>query len=215
MVDVESVNGANTHWQRRFFSFFGAQAVSLIGSNIAQFAITWWLARSLESATVLAYATLVALLPGVIFGPLAGVLVDRWPRRVIIMAADGVAALGAAVLMILFWTGAIQVWHIYTITFIRSLAGTFQFAAVQASTTLMVPPEQLTRVGGMNQTVQGINMLAAPPLGALLLELLSLQWMMAIDVVTAIIAIGLVFFFIPIPQPPAGATDAARPSILG
>ncbi len=190
MSDVAPVSENNSNWQRRFFAFFGAQAVSMIGSNIAQFAITWWLARSLESATVLATATLVSLLPGVIFGPLAGVL------------------------LILFWTGSIQVWHIYAITFTRSLAGTFQFAAVQASTTLMVPTEQLARVGGMNQTVQGINMLAAPPLGALLLEVLSLQWMMAIDVVTALIAIGLVFFFIAIPQPPASATTEARPTIV-
>lgn len=210
--DAQAAKLAN--WQRRFFAFFGAQAVSLIGSNIAQFAITWWLARSLESATVLAMATLMALLPGVLLGPLVGVLVDRWPRRRIIMMADGVGALGAAVLMVLFWMGAIEVWHIYVVTFVRSLAGTFHFAAVQSSTTLMVPPEQLTRVGGMNQTVQGINMLVAPPLGALLLELLSLEWLMAIDVITAVIAIALVFF-IHIPQPPVSATTGARPSILG
>jgi DHA3 family macrolide efflux protein-like MFS transporter len=209
----EAENAIHSNWQGRFFAFFGAQAVSLIGSNIAQFAITWWLARSLESATVLAMATLMALLPGVLLGPLAGVLVDRWPRRRIIIMADGVGALGAAVLMLLFWTDAIQIWHIYLITFVRALAGTFHFAAVQASTTLMVPPEHLTRVGGMNQTVQGINMLAAPPLGALLLELLSLEWMMAIDVVTALIAMGLVVL-IHIPQPPASATPVERLSIL-
>jgi MFS transporter, DHA3 family, macrolide efflux protein len=214
MSEGENIGAQNSNWQRRFFAFFGAQAVSLIGSNIAQFAITWWLARSLNSATVLATATLMALLPGVLLGPLAGVLVDRWPRRMIIMVADGVGALGAAVLMFLFWSDAIQVWHIYVITFVRSLAGTFHFAAVQSSTTLMVPPEQLSRVGGMNQTVQGINMLVAPPLGALFLELLSLEGMVAIDVVTALIAIGMVFT-ITIPQPPASATQSARLSILG
>jgi DHA3 family macrolide efflux protein-like MFS transporter len=213
MSDNAGTNAVKTGWQRRFFAFFGAQGVSLIGSNIAQFAITWWLARSLDSATVLATATLMALLPGVLLGPLAGVLVDRWPRRTIIMVADGVGALGAAVLMLLFWTDAIQVWHIYAITFVRALAGTFHFAAVQSSTTLMVPEDQLARVGGMNQTIQGINMLAAPPLGALLLEVLSLEWMMAIDVVTALIAIALVFM-IHIPQPPASLATGARPSIL-
>jgi DHA3 family macrolide efflux protein-like MFS transporter len=211
MTAGEITSDLNTNWQRRFFAFFGAQAVSLIGSNIAQFAITWWLERSLDSATVLATATLMALLPGVILGPLAGVLVDRWPRRLIIMGADGVGALGAAVLMLLFWSDAIQVWHIYVITFVRALAGTFHFAAVQSSTSLMVPQDQLTRVGGMNQTVQGINMLVAPPLGAVLLELLSLEWLMAIDVVTAIIAIGLVFL-ITIPQPPVNA--ASRPTSI-
>jgi DHA3 family macrolide efflux protein-like MFS transporter len=211
MIEDKSTGIAN--WQRRFFAFFGAQAVSLIGSNIAQFAITWWLARALDSATVLAMATLMALLPGVLLGPLAGVLVDRWPRRRIIMLADGVSALGAAALMFLFWADAIQVWHIYAITFIRSLAGAFQFAAVQSSTTLMVPQDQLTRVGGMNQTVQGINMLAAPPLGALLLELLSLEWMMAIDVVTALIAI-ILMVLIHIPQPSVSSLESARLSIL-
>ena len=209
--DADSVD--HNGWQPRFFAFFGAQAVSLIGSNIAQFAITWWLARALDSATVLATASLMALLPGVLLGPLAGVLVDRWSRRRIIMVADGVGALGAAVLMLLFWTGAIQVWHLYVITFIRALAGTFHFAAVQSSTTLMVPEVHLSRVGGMNQTVQGINMLAAPPIGALLLELLSLQWMMAIDVVTAIIAIGMVFF-IHIPQPTAALVQSKSISIV-
>ena len=213
MSEAESSATHNAQWQRRFYAFFGAQAVSLIGSNIAQFAITWWLARSLDSATVLATATLMALLPGVLLGPLVGVLVDRWPRRLIIMAADGVGALGAAVLMFLFWADAIQVWHLYAITFVRSLAGTFHFAAVQSSTTLMVPPAQLARVGGMNQTIQGINLLAAPPLGALLLELLSLEWMMAIDVVTALVAMGLVFL-IHIPQPQRAAGEAAHPSII-
>lgn len=187
-------------WQRRFFTFWVAQAVSLIGSNLAQFAITWWMTKATGSATVLATATLVATLPGVILGPLAGVFVDRWNRRWIIIVADGVGALGAAVLLVLFWTGAIQLWHVYVITFVRALAGTFHFATEQASLSLMVPQEQLARVAGLNQMIQGVNMVVAPPLGALLLELLSLHGMMAVDVVTALLAIGLVFI-ITIPQP--------------
>ena len=103
-------------WQRRFFTFWAAQAVSLIGSNLAQFAITWWMTKATGSATVLATATLVAILPGVLLGPLAGVLVDRWNRRLIIIVADGVGALGAALLMLLFWADAIQLWHVYVIT---------------------------------------------------------------------------------------------------
>lgn len=203
----------NLSWQRRFFTFWIAQAVSLIGSNLAQFAITWWMTKATGSATVLATVTLVATLPGVILGPLAGVLVDRWNRRWIIIVADGVGALGAALLMGLFWMGAIQLWHVYVITFVRALAGTFHFAAEQASLSLMVPHEQLARIAGLNQTIQGINMVVAPPLGALLLEMLALHGMMAIDVVTALLAIGLVFI-ITIPQPPATTPAHARPSIL-
>jgi len=168
--------------------------------------------KATGSATVLATATLFAVLPGVILGPLAGVLVDRWNRRRIIMIADGVGALGAG-LLLLFWADAIQLWHVYIITFVRSLAGTFHFAAVQASTSLMVPEEQLARVSGMNQTVQGINMVAAPPIGALLLEVLDLHGMMAIDVITALSAIGLVFF-VAIPQPIITMQASGQLSIL-
>lgn len=200
-------------WQRRFFTFWFAQAVSLIGSNLAGFAITWWMTKATGSATVLATATLFAILPGVVLGPLAGVLVDRWNRRAIILVADGVGALGAALLVLLFWTDAIQIWHIYAITFVRSLAGTFHFTAVQSSTSLMVPKEQLARIAGLNQTIQGVNMVVAPPLGALLLEWLALPGMMAIDVVTALIAIGLVFT-ITIPQPVVTTATPERLSIL-
>ncbi len=203
----------NQSWQRRFFTFWIAQAVSLIGSNLAQFAITWWMTRATGSATVLATATLFAILPGVVLGPLAGVLVDRWNRRAIILVADGVGAVGAALLMVLFWTDAIQIWQLYAIIFVRSLAGTFHFTAVQSSTSLMVPHEQLARVAGLNQTIQGINMVVAPPLGALLLEVLALHGMMAIDVVTALVAIGLVFT-ITIPQPKVTTPATKRLSIL-
>ena len=194
-------------WQRRFFTFWTAQAISMIGSNLAQFGITWWMTKSTGSATVLATATLFAMLPGIILGPLAGVLVDRWNRRWIIIVADGVGALGAALLMLLFWADAIQIWHVYAITAVRALAGTFHFAAEQSSLSLMVPQEQLARVAGLNQTIQGVNMVVAPPLGALLLELFGLSGMMALDVVTAVIAIALVFILI-IPQPTATAASA-------
>lgn len=200
-------------WQRRFFTFWIAQAISLIGSNLAQFAITWWMTRATGSATVLATATLFAILPGVVLGPLAGVLVDRWNRRAIILVADGVGAVGAGLLMFLFWTDTIQIWQLYAIIFVRSLAGTFHFTAVQSSTSLMVPHEQLARVAGLNQTIQGINMVVAPPLGALLLEVLALHGMMAIDVVTALVAIGLVFT-ITIPQPQVTTTTSQQLSIL-
>ncbi len=194
-------------WQRRFFTFWTAQAISMIGSNLAQFAITWWMTKSTGSATVLATATLFAMLPGIILGPLAGVLVDRWNRRWIIIVADGVGAAGAALLMLLFWAEAIQIWHIYAITAVRALAGTFHYAAEQSSLSLMVPQEQLARVAGLNQSIGGVNMVVAPPLGALLLEVLGLPGMMALDVVTAVIAIALVFI-ITIPQPTATATNA-------
>jgi MFS transporter, DHA3 family, macrolide efflux protein len=187
-------------WKAPFFTFWTAQAFSLFGSGLAQFALVWWLTATTGSATVLALAAMVAMLPGVLLGPLAGVLVDRWPRRLVIIGADAVGALVAAGLAVLFWLGSIEIWHVYVAMAVRALAGAFHFPAVQSSTALMVPDDQLARVAGLNQMVQGITQIASPPLGALLLSLIPFEAIMGIDVVTALIAVGLVFI-IHIPQP--------------
>jgi MFS transporter, DHA3 family, macrolide efflux protein len=113
------------------------------------------------------------------------------------------------ILALLFIGGQIQVWHVFVVMFVRAVAGAFQFPAVQSSTSLMVPEEQLARVAGLNQALQGVTGIATPPLGALLLGLLPLGWIMAMDVVTAVIAVGLLSL-IHIPRPPAQPTAVAE-----
>ena len=89
------------------------------------------------SATVLAMATLFAMLPGIVIGPFAGVYVDRWNRRVTMMVADTAIAAVSLWLAYLFWTGDIQVWHVYVITLARSVGGTFHWPAMQSSTSMI------------------------------------------------------------------------------
>jgi DHA3 family macrolide efflux protein-like MFS transporter len=162
-------------WARRFFTIWTGQAFSLFGSQLVQFALVWWLTISTGSATVLATATLMAMLPQVLFSPFTGALVDRWNRRAIMLAADSVIALATLLLAALFASGAIQVWRLYAIMFIRSVGGAFHWPAMQASTTLMVPKDQLTRVAGMNQTLYGVMGIVAPPIGALLVSALPMN----------------------------------------
>ncbi|MCX7682684.1 MAG: MFS transporter [Anaerolineae bacterium] len=188
-------------WQVRFFTIWGVQALSILGSMLVQFALIWWLTRQTGSATVLAIATLVGMLPGIVIGPFAGALVDRWNRRMIMIVADGIVALATVVIAYLFAVGMAQVWHVYAIMFIRATAGGFHWPAMQASTSLMVPEKHLSRVAGMNQALHGIINIISPPLGALLLGLLPMQGILAIDVSTAVLAIlPLLIFHIPQPQ---------------
>ena len=92
---------------------------------------------------------------------------------------------------------------------LRSIAGTFHWPAMQASTSLMVPKEHLSRVAGLNQTLHGVMNIISPPLGALLLSFMPMQAIMGIDVVTATIAI-LPLFFVTIPQPPQREGEAEQ-----
>src|SRR5687768_9111369 len=151
------------NWARSFFTIWTGQAFSLFGSALVQFALIWWLTQKSGSATVLAIATLVGMLPQIVLGPFAGALVDRWNRRVIMMIADATIAVFTLLLAYLFASGTVQIWHVYAIMAVRSLVGAFHYPAMSASTPLMVPGEQLTRVNGLNQALQGVNSLVAPP----------------------------------------------------
>ncbi len=188
------------NWAFRFFTIWSGQAVSLFGSSLVQFALVWYLTRESGSATILATATLFAMLPQIVLGPFAGALVDRLNRRIIIMVADGVIMLATLGLVFLFANGNIELWHIYAMMFLRGLGGAFHWPAMQASTSLMVPKKHLARIAGMNQTLQGAINIVAPPTGAVLIEVISTQNVLLIDVGTALVAI-LPLFFIPIPQP--------------
>ena len=96
-----------------------------------------------------------------------------------------------------------QTWHVYLLLFLRATAGNFHWPAMQASTTMLVPERHLARVAGLTQTVQGLMTVAAPALGALLYELLPMQGILAVEVVTAACAVGPLLF-IAVPRPPRG-----------
>lgn len=194
-------------WAPKFFTIWTGQVFSLIGSALVQFALVWWLTQQTGSATVLATSTLVALLPQIVLGTFIGALVDRWNRRLIMIVADASIAAATGVLVFLFAAGLVQVWHIYIILFIRSLGSAFHSPAMTASTSLMVPHKHLTRIAGLNQLLQGFMGIFAPPLGALLISILPTQGVLAIDIVTAAMAI-LPLLFVTIPQPPRQIAQA-------
>ena len=190
----------HSNWKLPFFVIWIGQAFSLLGSSAAQFALIWWITQETGSATVLATASLVGLIPNIVFAPLAGVYVDRWNRRWVMIIADTAIALASLWLAVLFWREAVSLWQIYVILFARSLGGSFHHSAMTASTSLMVPEEQLTRVAGMNQTLHGLLNIFGAPLGALLMELLKVHGVMMVDVATAALAVAPLFF-VQIPQP--------------
>ncbi len=201
MTDDINCPAPSQRWAAPFFTIWGGQAFSLLGSMIVQFALIWWLTQTTGSATVLATASLAGILPQVIIGPFAGALVDRWQRRLVMIAADSLIALTTGALIVLYVTGQMQAWHIYVVMFLRSALGGFHWTAMQASTSLMVPKAQLARIAGLNQTLHGSMNIISPPLAALLLDLLPLHGLLAIDVVTALLAVTPLLF-IAIPQPP-------------
>ena len=203
------------NWAVRFFTIFTGQAFSLFGSSLVQFALIWYLTQKTGSATVLATASLFAMLPQILLGPIAGTVVDRGNRRLIMIFSDATIAVFTLLLAYLFWSGKVEVWHIYLISAVRSLGGAFHHPAMAASTSLMVPKEQLSRVSGANQTMQGLVSIVAPPVGALLVAVMATENMLMIDVVTAAMGITpLLFFSVPQPKQEEHHESAPKKSFM-
>jgi DHA3 family macrolide efflux protein-like MFS transporter len=199
-----------TRWFARFVTIWTGQAFSLVGSQLVQFALVWYLTIQTGSATVLAVASIAALLPQIALSPLAGAYVDRWKRRHVMIAADALIAVTTSVLIVLFAAGLVQVWHIFAVMFVRSCFSAFHWPASQAATTVLVPEEHLTRVAGMNQSLLGLAGILAPPLGAVLIAFLPMEQVLLVDIVTAGLAI-LPLLFIRFPEP--GAQPGLRQKV--
>ena len=203
------------NWAVRFFTIFTGQAFSLFGSSLVQFALIWYLTQKTGSATVLATASLFGMLPQILLGPIAGTVVDRGNRRLIMILSDATIAIFTLLLAYLFWSGSVEIWHIYLISAVRSAGGAFHYPAMAASTSLMVPKEQLSRVSGANQTMQGLVSIVAPPVGALLVAVMATENMLMIDVVTALMGITpLLFFYVPQPKQEEHHESAPRKSFM-
>lgn len=170
------------------------------------FALVWWLTRETGSAQVLATATMGLILPTVLLGPLVGAYVDRWNRRLTILISDTFIALVSLFLAYLFWTGNMEIWHVYVVIVARSIGGAFHGPAITASTTMLVPSRHLTRIAGLNQSMNGALQVMGPMLGALLISILPLHGVMLVDVGTAIFAL-IPLLFLQIPQPPEESTE--------
>lgn len=199
-------------WVRRFFTVWAGQAFSLMGSQLVQFALVWWLTVETGSAIVLTLASVMGVLPQVLITPFAGAYVDRWSRKKVMIVADGLTALATLMLMVSFALGTADILQIMVVLLFRSVFSGFHWPAMQASTTLMVPEAHLARVNGLNEAVRGLASIAAPPLGAVLIAVLPMWAVLSVDVVTAAIAI-FALIVVNIPEV-RKAADKAGSSVL-
>jgi DHA3 family macrolide efflux protein-like MFS transporter len=195
-------------WKLRYFSIFGGQSLSLIGSALTQFVLIWWITDTTGSVAALAMAGVAALAPQALLAPIGGTLADRYSRRLLMIVADLVTALCMVVLMWLFASGGIELWHIYAAMFVRSAAQAFQMPAAAASVAMLVPGSFLLRASGLSQMMMGVVTIAAAPLGALAISVMPIGWALGIDVITAVLGIVPLLIFT-VPQQFASAGERA------
>lgn len=188
-------------WKKKFIIIWSGQLFSILSSAIVGYSVMFWLSIETKSAEVLAYAVLATLLPQALLGPVAGVYVDRWKRKLTMIAADGFVALCSLTLGILFWLNMADLWIIYLLMALRSVGNAFHSPAMQAAIPMLAPESELMRIAGVNQALQSVSAIAGPALGALMITSLNMTIVMLVDVLGAVIACTtLAFVIIPDPQ---------------
>ena len=175
-------------WKRDFFTIWTGQAISLFTSAILQMAIIFYLTEKTGSAMVLSIASLVGFLPYAVFGPMIGVLVDRYDRKRIMIAAHLIIAAAGVAMAIIALYMELPVWMVMIVLFIRSIGTAFHSPALSAVTPLLVPEEQLTRCAGYSQSLQSISFILSPAAAAFLYSVWELNAIIVIDVLGAVIA---------------------------
>jgi len=188
--------------------FVVGQVISLMGSSMTLFAANLWAWETTGKATTLSLSTLAGFAPTIFLIPVAGALVDRWNRKVVMMMSDLGAGLATGMLLLLLSTGRLQVWHLYVANALSGIFGAFQFPAASAAMTLIVPKAQYGRANGLMWLTTPAANIFSPILAAALLAPLGFAGIMIIDIATCLIAVGLLLF-IEVPTPPRSAAGRA------
>lgn len=191
------------NWRRNFYLFLTGQFLSGITSMVVQYSIIWYLTEATGSATVLSIATLLGMIPMVVLSPFAGPFIDRLNKKGLLMITDIIVAIFALILSVVGTLSAdFPLWLVFVSLLIRAIAQTFQMPTIQSILPTMVPEEELTKINGQLGMVQSANFIIAPALGAFLFSVIPMNFLILVDVLGAIVGVGLLIF-IKIPHIPS------------
>ncbi|MEL6397657.1 MAG: MFS transporter [Cyanobacteria bacterium J06607_6] len=197
---------------RTFLRIWAGQLVSTIGSYMTVFALIFWVWEVTGSATSLALVTFFSQLPRLVVTPLAGIAVDRWPRKQLMILGDVVAMLCTIAIALLYWGDHLQIWHLYTAVAVYGCFGQLQTLAYSTSIALLVEKDNYTRAESMVAAVNYSGAIFSPILAGSLYPIIGLKGIILIDLSTFLIAFGILLTA-KIPQPSDDNVETTAPNV--
>lgn len=193
------MNNLYHDWKRKIVFLLTAQTVSLFGSSLVQYAIIWHITLTTSSGFMATLSTVCGFLPQIALSLFAGVWIDRYNRKTLIMLADGFIASATLVLAVLFMSGYQSIWLLIVLLLIRSAGTGVQSPAVNALIPQIVPADRLMKVNGANSSISALMMFLSPAASGLILSVSTIEATFWIDVITAVIGIGIMLG-VPVPS---------------
>lgn len=152
----------NNNWKKNIIMFMLGQSLSLFGSTLVYYAVFWSLTLETQSGTMMMLLTIVGTLPMFFISPFGGVWADRYNKKHLINISDACIALVTLIMSITFFIGYNNVTLLLVCLLARSLGQGVQMPAVNALIPEIVPAEKLTKINGINGSLQSIMMIASP-----------------------------------------------------
>lgn len=193
-----------------FTTLWFGQFLSVVGTRMTNFALSIYVWDATGNATDFTFMLFFAFAATMIFSPIAGAFIDRWNRRVTLLLSDLGSAVATGVLLVVFMTGSVSMWHLYVINFVTGAFVAFQVPVFQATITLMMERAKYTRANAMMFLVRSTPELFAPLIAAVLLAATNIRTILLIDTLSYAFAIAAILLVAipPTPKQPDGQPPA-------
>ena len=188
------MNQTQNNWKRKTLLFLASQCITLFGSMIVQMSIIWYVTLKTSSGGWVAAFTICSYLPQFLISFFAGVWADRYNRKKLIVLADGVITIATLIMFLvmpMISSDFVLLSALLVISIVRSIGAGVQTPAVNAVIPHLVPAEYLMKYNGINATIQSIVQFIAPAVAGTVLSIGTFRSTLFIDIVTALIGIGL------------------------
>ena len=169
---------------RKFLLLWSGELISAVGSGLTSFGLGVYVFQKTGSAANMALVALLAFLPTLILSAPAGVLADRYDRRLLMMAGDGLSALGLLYILICMLSGEAELYQICIGVFISSVFSSLLEPSYRATVTDLLTKEEYSRASGMVSIAGSARYLFSPIIAGLLLTVADVKLLLEIDICT-------------------------------
>jgi DHA3 family macrolide efflux protein-like MFS transporter len=177
------------------------QTISVLGTSMTTFAMTIWAWEQSGRVAPLAFIIAAGLITYLLLTPIAGVVVDRFDRKRVMLIADLGAGVVSLIIYLLFVSGRLEIWHLYITTFVVGGLEAFHLPAYVTAATTLLPKEEYGRAAGMRSFSFSLANVVAPPLAGVLIGWIGIGGIILIDLLTfALASFLLAFVHVPAPE---------------
>ncbi|MBQ9867026.1 MAG: MFS transporter, partial [Lachnospiraceae bacterium] len=184
---------------RDFYILWSTQSISQLGSSITAFALTLWLYEKTGSALSTAALTICTYAPYVLMSIFAGALTDRLDKKKTMLVCDLIAAICTLTIFVLYKTDSLAIWHLYAVNVFSGLMNTVQQPASEVTMTLIVPKDRYQKISGLQNLSRSLVSVLNPLIAAALYSLAGLDIVIAVDLISFVIAFAALAGFIKVP----------------